>query len=301
MAALRSQPDHLKKLWPGARILPFWRGKPLVVDGNRLGFVGAGHPAVSGMGPESALFLGLANDQGWFACNLSAWVPSDIDAGAEAAFFDPTEQHHPDFPPDHRFVELRGCMAQLSALDAELAASARALFQWHDSHGHCARCGHASDLTAGGWQRKCPACAAPHFPRTDPVVIMLITRGNSVLVGRSAVWPARMYSLLAGFIEPGETIEAAVRREVFEETGVRVGPVQYLASQPWPFPASLMLGLAGDALSTEITLDPVELEDAIWVTREDMAAALAGRHPTIDPARHGSIARYLIERWVAGV
>jgi NAD+ diphosphatase len=128
---------------------------------------------------------------------------------------------------------------------------------------------------------------------------MLITHGNRVLLGRGPTWPEGMYSLLAGFIEPGETIEAAVRREVFEESGVRVGAVGYLASQPWPFPASLMLGCRGEATSEAITLDPEELADARWVTREEMVSAFAGTHPLIKPSRKGAIARFLLENWLA--
>ena len=154
-------------------------------------------------------------------------------------------------------------------------------------------------MIAAGWQRACQACDARHFPRTDPVVIMLITLGNSVLMGRSPHWPEGMYSLLAGFVEPGETIEAAVRREVFEEAGIKVGEVRYLASQPWPFPNSLMFGCQGFATSDDITIDPVEIENAFWVTREDMMAATAGQRPDMRPARQGSIARFLIEKWLA--
>ena len=128
---------------------------------------------------------------------------------------------------------------------------------------------------------------------------MVITKGNDILLGRSRGWAAGMYSLLAGFIEPGETVEAAVRREVYEETGVRVGDVGYLASQPWPFPASLMLGCKGVATSTAITIDPEEIEDALWCTREDLVRAFAGAHPVISPPRPGSIARFLMEQWLA--
>jgi NAD+ diphosphatase len=150
-----------------------------------------------------------------------------------------------------------------------------------------------------GWRRKCVTCGTQHFPRTDPVVIMLVTRANEVLLGRQAMWPPGMYSLLAGFMEPGETIEAAVRRETFEETGITVGRVEYLASQPWPFPSSLMIGCRGEALTSDIHLDQVELEDAIWVRRERLLAALAGRDPVLRPARQGAIARFLLERWLA--
>ena len=128
---------------------------------------------------------------------------------------------------------------------------------------------------------------------------MLILHGNALLLGRAAAWPPGMYSLLAGFMEPGESIEAAVRREVFEEAGVPVGAVDYLSSQPWPFPSSLMIGCRGEALARAIARDPVELEDARWVSREDVLAALAGHDPDLRPARRGSIARFLIERWLA--
>jgi NAD+ diphosphatase len=128
---------------------------------------------------------------------------------------------------------------------------------------------------------------------------MLITHRNSVLLGRSAIWPAGMYSLLAGFMEPGESIEAAVRRETWEEAGIPVGPVRYLSSQPWPFPSSLMIGCQGEALAQEIRRDPNELEDARWLTREQVLAGLTGQDPDIRPARRGSIARFLLERWLA--
>jgi NAD+ diphosphatase len=128
---------------------------------------------------------------------------------------------------------------------------------------------------------------------------MLITAGNSVLLGRSPGWPQGMFSLLAGFVEPGETIEAAVRREVLEETAVRVGAVSYLASQPWPFPASLMIGCRGEALSTEISIDPAEIEHALWLTREEMVLVMAGEHPVVKPSRRGAIAHFLLGNWLA--
>jgi NAD+ diphosphatase len=154
-------------------------------------------------------------------------------------------------------------------------------------------------MAQGGWQRSCPTCGAQHFPRTDPVVIMLVTRGNSVLLGRSPGWPEGMFSLLAGFVEPGETIEAAVRREVLEETGVTCGAVNYLASQPWPFPASLMIGARTEATSSEIRIDPEELETALWVSREELVQAFAGQHPVIRPSRKGAIANFILRNWLA--
>jgi NAD+ diphosphatase len=154
-------------------------------------------------------------------------------------------------------------------------------------------------MAEAGWQRHCPACGAHHFPRTDPVVIMLITQGDRVLLGRSPGWPEGMFSLLAGFVEPGETIEAAVRREVLEETAIRVGHVAYVAGQPWPFPASLMIGCRGEATSDQITVDPTELEAARWVTRSELLTVFAGTHPDIRPARKGAIAHVMLEHWLA--
>lgn len=281
---------------PRAKVLPVWRGKPLIA-GPGLGLVAPGHPVLAEAGVR--LFLGLIGGTPVFAADLSAWEPSGIDAAAQVAFFDQSETPHPDLPQDHRFMELRGVMTRLSPLDAEMAALARGLIEWHRSHGFCARCGAKTEAAMAGWQRQCPACNASHFPRTDPVVIMLVTRADRVLLGRSHGWPEGMYSLLAGFIEPGETIEAAVRREVAEETGVPVGRVGYLASQPWPFPASLMIGCAAEALDDRIRIDPVEIEDALWISREEMVSVLAGRHPVVRPPRKGAIAHFLVQAWVA--
>ncbi|MEM1430292.1 MAG: NAD(+) diphosphatase [Pseudomonadota bacterium] len=302
---------------PQTRMLPMWRGKPLVrdtaeADGSlRLATVAPGAAILSeGSGERVYLGYGAGSDlrrdpahatdgPAWFAVEVSDWEPEGQEAGDPRAFADPTEQVYPGLPEGHRFVELRGAMTRLSARDAELAATAKGVLGWHQTHRYCARCGHPSDLSEGGWQRRCSACGARHFPRTDPVVIMLITCGNTLLLGRSPGWPDRMYSLLAGFIEPGETMEAAVRREVFEEAGVRVGEVSYLASQPWPFPASLMLGCRGEALTRDIVLDPLELEDALWITREDLLAVRAGESDRIKPARRGAIAHFLMERWLS--
>ena len=280
---------------PGARVLPLWRGKPMVTEGG-LGLLPPDHAVLEGAKP--AIFLGLTEGAPVLARDVSAWAPDEI-AETVGGFVDPSEQVHPDAPEGHVFAELRGRMTGLSRLDAEIAATGRALVEWHRAHGFCANCGVASVPAMAGWQRDCPACGRKHFPRTDPVVIMLVTRGDAVLVGRSSGWPERMYSLLAGFVEPGETVEAAVRREVYEEAGVRVGRVSYLASQPWPFPASLMLGCRGEALAGDIEIDPAEIEDAMWVGRDDMAEVFADRHPLMRPPREGAIAGFLLRAWLA--
>ena len=200
---------------------------------------------------------------------------------------------------DHAFAELRTHMVALAPRDAELAATARGLLGWHRSHGFCARCGAPSAAERAGWMRRCTACGAAHFPRTDPVAIMLVTRGDHALLGRSPGFPEGMYSLLAGFIEPGETVEAAVRREVAEESGIRVGRVGYMASQPWPFPASLMIGCHAEAVSAEIRVDPTELEDALWITRRELQDVFAHAHPRLSAPRPGAIAEFLLRAWLA--
>lgn len=294
-AALKSALDH-----PESRAILFWRGKPLITTQkpSELVRLPLDHPVLASASDEHIL-LGREDGAFRFAYDLSDWVPEDLDASALGGFLDPTEQRHPALPDTMAFLELRRIMTWLTPRDAELATTGKAIFGWHETHKFCSRCGVKSEINLAGWQRKCPTCAGTHFPRTDPVVIMLITRGNKVLMGRSPGWPEGMYSLLAGFVEPGETLEAAVRREVFEETGVCVGPVSYLASQPWPFPASLMFGCSGEATSEEITIDPVEIEEALWVSREEMMQIFAGDHPRILPARKGAIAHFLLENWLA--
>ena len=295
-AELRSQAQTLSKS-PDARTMVLWQGKPLVTD-DALVWLAVDHAVLSRDMPR--VFLGVS-DTGdpIFATDMSAWVPQEDHSAELNTFLDPSLQQHPDLPDGQVFAELRSIMTNLTPRDAELAATARGILIWHVSHRHCPACGTESQMGQGGWQRDCGACGKYNFPRTDPVVIMLITHGNSVLLGRSPPWPEGMYSLLAGFVEPGETIEAAVRREVFEEAGIRVGQVDYLASQPWPFPASLMFGCAGVALDTKITLDPNELDDALWLTREELAHVFTGQHPTILPARKGAIAHFLLENWLA--
>lgn len=284
-----------------SRTVLLWRGKPLVQDPDgaaQLLRVPMDHPIVE-EAQTPPIFLGLEEAGAVFAHDISAWQPEDLDAAQVNSFADPTRQHYPGMAEDALFMELRNVMSRLNPRDAELSATARAMFNWHASHGFCARCGQPSDMAMAGWQRNCGSCGAAHFPRTDPVVIMLITLGNKVLLGRSPGWPEGMYSLLAGFVEPGETIEAAVRREVVEEAGVTVGPVTYLASQPWAFPNSLMFGCRGEALTDELTIDTNEIEDAQWFSREDILLAMSGQHPVLKPARKGAIAHFLLHNWLA--
>ena len=295
-AHLRGQATLLAKRVDACSIV-LWRGKILINDNDQLCRLPM-NAAIFDDASSDFILLGLENDAPIFAADISSWLPNGFDETAVFSFFDDTRQIHPEVP-DLGFADIRAVMTRLSLLDAELAATAKAVMEWHRSHLFCSRCGAQNTSTMAGWQRNCTACGSHHFPRTDPVVIMLITHGNNVLLGRSHAWPEGMYSLLAGFVEPGETIEAAVRREVFEESGVRVGGVRYLASQPWPFSASLMFGCAGEALSNEITIDPTEIEDALWISREDMTLVFAGQHPKVNPTRKGAIAHFLLENWLA--
>ena len=177
---------------------------------------------------------------------------------------------------DLRSIALQGLV---SDADLGLAAQARALLHWHARHRFCSNCGAATRQDDAGYKRVCDTCSGEHFPRTDPVAIIAITKDRSMLLGRSARFASGMYSTLAGFVEPGETAEEAARREVYEESGVRVGDVRYVMSQPWPFPANLMLGMVGEAISEEITIDPDELDDARWFSFDEIAAMDQGNHP----------------------
>ena len=206
--------------------------------------------------------------------------------------------------PDLALFNLRQVAVDgsVSAADLGALAEGKALIAWHATHGYCGRCGTPTRSSASGWRRECPSCGLHHFPRTDPVVIMLATDGDRCLLGRQPRFPARMYSCLAGFLEPGETIEAAVRREIAEEAGIACGAVTYLGSQPWPFPASLMIGCLVEATSTAITIDAEELEDARWFARGEVEAMLAGHHPAgLACPVPMAIAHHIVRAWVDGV
>ena len=204
-----------------------------------------------------------------------------------------------DRPPGGRIAGLREAAALLEQREAALAAYASALLNWHRAHPHCPRCGAPTDLAWAGFVRICPRCGAHHHPRTDPVVIMLVTAGDRALLGRQPQWPPGRYSALAGFVEPGESLEEAVAREVREEAGVEVRDPRYVASQPWPFPTSLMLGFFADHAGGEPAARDGELDDARWFTRDELAAAAAGQGAVHVPPPL-AIARVLIDRWLAG-
>lgn len=205
--------------------------------------------------------------------------------------------------PDYRITDLRSIAVGRLISDEQIGelASAKAMIAWHARRTFCSNCGSRLNVAEGGWRRECPECGAQHFPRTDPVVIMLTHDGDNCLLGRSARFAPGMWSCLAGFVEPGETFEQAVRRETMEEAGISTGAVRYLASQPWPFPMSVMIGMHAQALSRDITIDPVELEGARWFSREEAGQLLTRTHPDglIAPPSM-AIAYHLIRAFVEG-
>jgi NAD+ diphosphatase len=240
-------------------------------------------PAARAFGAEETVLLGVTKGHGRFGIGINPAHAADLKAREEL------------FMSDLRSLAVQG---MVSADDLAALAEAKALLTWHARHRFCSVCGTASRIVEAGWRRDCPACGALHFPRTDPVVIMLAVDGERCLLGRQARFPAGMWSCLAGFVEPGESIEAAVRREVQEEAGILCGAVSYVASQPWPFPMSLMIGCRTLALSQEIRVDTSELEDARWFDREQVAAMLLRRHPqglAVPPPI--AIAYHLIRGW----
>ncbi|MCF8879616.1 NAD(+) diphosphatase [Hyphobacterium sp. SN044] len=214
-------------------------------------------------------------------------------AGETADSSDPFE--------DSRFSDPRAAGMRLEMGEAGIFAFARSLLLWRERRSFCSSCGDRLKDGCGGLKRDCIACGAEHFPRTDPVVIMLPVDGDRCLLGRQAAWPPRMWSALAGFMEPGETIEEACARETAEETGIKVdhARAEYIASQPWPFPSSLMIGLIVPAISRDVTIDTAELETARWFTKAEIAAMLAGEHPDADVPPKIAIARRLLEVWAA--
>jgi NAD+ diphosphatase len=282
--------DHIRRIdrpwlqeaWknPATKILAFSGGNAFLSGGGekpdyRLAWLS---PAQVGPTGESPIFLGMDSAVAHFA----------VAAGEE-----------PDFPGEiGAFVDPRLALASLPAADAAIVAEARAMLLWHQRHRFCSNCGKPSDSADGGWKRTCGACEAEHFPRTDPVVIMVVTHGGKLLLGRQKTFPPNWYTALAGFMEPGETIEEAVAREVYEESAIHVGAVRYLGSQPWPFPSTLMIGCIAQALTAEIEVDGVELEDARWFTRDELRAALNNTPGVIGVPPPFAIAHHLIRYWV---
>jgi NAD+ diphosphatase len=242
---------------PATRLLPLHDLKPLVRDASAVELawqpVAPWRHLIDDGG--TLVLLGLGNGRAYFALDASA-EGAELEAGATT-------------------VDARTVAASIAGGEAAILAEARALIDWHARHGFCAQCGKPSAIASGGWVRRCPNCRAQHYPRVDPVVIMLAVDGERCLLGRGRRRVGTRYSCLAGFVEPGETLEEAVRREVLEESGIRVGRVRYLASQPWPFPSTLMVGMLAEALTDEIRVDPEELAEARWFERDEVCRMVA--------------------------
>jgi len=255
--------------------LPFWQNRPLVVN-ERAGFL----VWREDWRTRTSIFLGLDDSQPLFAIDLPGEEEPRLGEGS--------------------FQEMRAIAFVLPARDTAIAGQAKALLDWHKRHGFCPNCGTPTELRDGGYRRICPDCGAEHFPRTDPVVIMLPILGNECLVGRSPRFPPQLFSAFAGFVEPGESMEEAVRRELREEVDLAVGEVAYHATQPWPFPSSLMLGCYAQALSRDFQIDGQEIEAARWLSKDEARARLD--HQIEDEMKLPAtiaIAHHLIRDWAA--
>ncbi len=269
---------------PDARMLALWNGVPLLTREGETWRVAYLPPGLAGqLAPtdERRLFLGLDGDTPVFAIDLDA--PEDPSAGPLEGL--------------GSFVDLRQSALQMAIPDTGLLATAKGVFEWRRRHRYCAACGQPSAPSDGGWKRICPSCKTQHFPRVDPCVIMLPTFGERCLLGRQASWPEGRYSALAGFLEPGESIEEACAREVLEESGLTVTAVRHHSSQPWPWPSNLMIGLIAEVSDDQAAPDETELESVIWLTRAETRDLLEGRRADLLPPGEIAIARQLVAAW----
>jgi NAD+ diphosphatase len=270
----RADPAWLAAQKSAGLFLPFWQNRPLV-RADRVVFLGWRAEWETCL----CVFLGLDGTQPLFALDLDGVSEPELGEGT--------------------FTEMRPAAFALPGRDTAIAGQAKALLDWHRRHGFCPNCGHATELMDGGYRRLCPACSAEHFPRTDPVVIMLPLLGDRCLVGRNKRFPPGFYSAFAGFVEPGESMEEAVRRELMEEVNLKVAAVRYHATQPWPFPSSLMLGCYADAQTADFRSDGHEIEDARWLTKEEARARLANQiEDAMKLPMAIAIAHHLIRDWV---
>jgi len=272
---------------PSARVLPLWKLQPLLMGpentdgGAQLGFLDG--VLASGLGAADAVevFLGLDGETPHFSRDISALTDPLAASLANLG----------------HFRDARSAAALLVSHEVAIMGQAKALIDWHNRHRFCAQCGTPTDFADGGYRRTCPRCKAEHFPRTDPAVIMLVVAGDKCLLGRNKRFTGGHYSTLAGFVEPGESIEEAVRREVYEEVCVRVSAVRYFASQPWPFPSSLMIGCIAEAETHHIEVDGTEIIAARWFERDVIKRVLDGASNEVMLPRRDAIAHHLIRSW----
>ncbi|MGZ6006574.1 MAG: NAD(+) diphosphatase [Rhizomicrobium sp.] len=281
-----------KRRDPSSLILPMWRLQPFILGGEKaappveLGLLRPGLADSLAAPDAPCVFLGLEGRNAMFALDISA-ARDPVSEGPIAGL--------------GHFRDARAAAATLPIKDAAIMGQAKAMIDWHNRHGFCARCGSPTTFEEAGYKRACPECKAEHFPRTDPVVIMVAVHGDGCLVGRNKNFPGNFYSALAGFVEPGETIEEAVRRELMEEVSVKVGKVRYHSTQPWPFPSSLMIGCIAEAESRDFKVDGTEISDARWLDRETARRLIYGeRMPDISVPPSLAIAHHLIKAFADG-
>lgn len=288
---------------PQTRFVVIGRDRPVLkrVEGGYDPFFTMAEAAGVGRQRETVL-LGQNEDGAIFAVLLDDSAVDILEVADDGGLIDTRKFVVPGrndlFVHDLRALATEGA---LPAATIGVLGQAKSIMHWHARHRFCANCGASSELAAAGWRRECRSCKAMHFPRTDPVVIMLGVSGEDCLLGRAGRFGQHMYSALAGFLEPGETIEDAVRREIREESGIRIGRVAYVASQPWPFPASLMIGCLAEALNRDIVIDRTELEDCRWFSRRDVELMLRREHPGGYTVPHPlAIAHHLLRAWSEG-
>ncbi len=283
----RSDPEWIaaQLAAPDALGLALWNGKPLVetakAGGIQIAYIPAGMAKELAGGPEKLLFMGLWQGVAVFAVDLDG-RPDPADGPLEGL---------------GRFEDLRVIAMTMPGTEAAIVATAKSMFEWRRKHRFCSACGQPSEVADGGWKRVCPSCETQHFPRTDPVVIMLAVKGERCLVGRQAAWPKLMYSALAGFLEPGESIEEACARELWEEARLKTRSVRYHSTQPWPYPSSLMIGLIAEVENDDAVADQVELDEVRWMTREETRAMLRGEVADAKAPGALAIAHQLIKAW----
>lgn len=287
--AERRDPNWIEQAMrrPGTRILPIWKLNVLISRNSA--------PALGWVGPElldrvpkegpSPVLLGLRDGVAHFAVDVSA-IEDPASLGLPSGF---------------KFEEARGAASDVSAQETGIIAQAKAQVDWHVRHRYCSVCGTQTVAERGGLQRHCLNCNALHFPRTDPVVIMLVHKGDRCILGQTrARAAAGFYSCLAGFMDQGESIEEAVRREVREESGLELADIRYHSSQPWPFPSSLMIGCHAEAATETVSFDSEEMTDVRWYSREEALLALNGNHPSLKVPGPIAIAHHLIKAWATG-
>jgi len=262
---------------PKAQCLVYFKGMPALNEDGSIKFI---HP--------SGLIGRDLQDPGPIFLGLNGPIPIFA-----AAIAQPDE-----LTPAESFQNMRAIAGRLSPVELALAGRAKSMLEWHYTHRFCANCGNLSNGDEGGVKRNCPECATEHFPRVNPVVIMLVLSGDKVLLGRGPGWPDGFMSALAGFVSPGETIEEATARETFEEVGIKVKNIQYVFSQPWPFPSQLMIGITCDADGEAVTLNKAELEEAKWFTKEDVKAVFAKQGDAFIRPPSFTIAHQLLRHWI---